>query len=166
MRQELEEQLKRDEDLAPWVSLEGLVPWVSLIVVVPKPKFPGQVRVCMDMHQTNQAIKREQHVTPTIKETIGDLNGGKVFSKLDLNQGCNQLELAPESWYITKFGTRLGLMNYKRLNFGISSKAEIFPGTLNANDDILVFLQDAECPGSLPWDSLSAAERNGLILNK
>ena len=89
-------------------------------------------------------------MTPTIKEIIGDLNGAKVFSKLDLNQGYNQLELAPESRYITTFGTHLGLMRYKRLNFGISSAAEIFqnviretlegiPGTLNISDDILVF---------------------------
>ncbi len=70
-------------------------------MVAPKPKSPGQVRVCVDMRQANQAIKRERHVTPTIKEIIGDLNGAKVFSKLDLNQGYNQLELAPESRYIT-----------------------------------------------------------------
>jgi hypothetical protein len=78
------------------------------------------------------------------------LNGATVFSKLDLNQGYNQLELAPESRYITTFSTHLGLMRYKRLNFGISSAAEIFqntipktldgiPGTINISDDILVF---------------------------
>ena len=52
-------------------------------------------------------------MTPTIKEIVSDLNGAKVFSKLDLNQGYNQLELAPESRYITTFGTHLGLMRYK-----------------------------------------------------
>ena len=150
MRQQLEEQLKRDEDLGVVERIEGPTPWVSPIVVAPKPKSPGQVRVCVDMRQANQAIKRERHVTATIKEIIGDLNGAKVFSKLDLNQGYNQLELAPESRYITTFGTHLGLMRYKRLNFGISSAAEIFqnviretlegiPGTLNISDDILVF---------------------------
>ena len=44
--------------------------------------------------------------TPTIKDLIGDLNGGTVFSKLDLNQ----VELAPKSRYITTFGTHLGLI--------------------------------------------------------
>ena len=65
-------------------------------------------------------------MTPTIEEIIGDLNGAKVFSKLDLNQGYNQLELALESRYITTFGMHLGLMRLKRLNFGTSSAAEIF----------------------------------------
>ena len=88
--------------------------------------------------------------TPTIKEVIGDLNGATVFSKIDLNQGYNQLELAPESRYITTFSTHVGLRRFKRLNFGISSAAEIFQnairetlsgikGAINISDDILVY---------------------------
>ena len=61
---------------------------------------------------------------------IGDLNGAKVFTKLDLNQGYNQLDLAPESRYITTFGTHMGSMRYKRLNFGISSAPEIFQNVI------------------------------------
>ena len=174
VRQQLEEQLKRDEDLGVVGRIEGPTPWVSPIVVAPKPNSPGQVRVYVDMRQANQAIKRERHVTPTIKEIIGDLNGAKVFSKLDLNKGYNQLELTPESRYITTFGTYLGLMTYKRLNFGISSAAEIFqnviretlegvPGTLNISDDILVF-------GKTHDHSLEAVFRRlkerGLTLNE
>ena len=130
--------------------ITGPTPWVSPIVVAPKPKSPGKIRVCVDMRQANKAIKRERHVTPTVKEMIGDLNGARVFSKLDLNQGFNQLELALESRYITTFSTHMGLMRYKRLNFGISSAAEIFQnviretlegidGAINISDDILVF---------------------------
>ena len=86
VRQQLEEQLKRDEDLGVVERIEGPTPWVSPIVIAPKPNSPRQVRVCVDMRQANQAIKRERQVTPTIKEIIGDLNGAKVFSKLDLNK--------------------------------------------------------------------------------
>ena len=96
--------------------ITGPTPWVSPIVVAPKPKSPGKIRVCVDMRQANKAIKRERHVTPTVKKMIGDLNGARVFSKLDLNQGYNQLELALESRYITTFSTHMGLMRYKRLN--------------------------------------------------
>lgn len=82
--------------------------------------------MCVDMIQTNEAIQRERHITQTIKEVIGDLNGAKFFSKLDLNQGYNQLELDPELRYITTFSTHVGLRRYTRLNFGISSADEIF----------------------------------------
>ena len=126
VRKQLEEQLRRDEELGGIERIEGPTPWVSPIVVAPKPKSPGKVRLCVEMRQANKAIKRERHVTPTIKEMIGDLNGAKVFTKLDLNQGYNQLE----SRYITTFGTHMGLMRYKRLNFGISSAAEIFQNVI------------------------------------
>ena len=107
VRKQLEEQLRRDEELGVIERIEGPTPWVSPIVVAPKPKSPGKVRVCVDMRQANKAVKRERHVTPTVKEMIGDLNRARVFSKLDLNQGYNQLELAPESRYITTFGTHM-----------------------------------------------------------
>ena len=176
VRQQLEE-LKRDEELGVVERIEGPTPWVSPIVVAPKPKSPGKVRVCVDMRQANQAIKRERHVTPTIKKIIGDLNGAKVFSKLDLNQGYNQLELAQESRYITTFGTHLGLMRYKRLNFGISSAAETFqnviretlegiPGALNISDDILVFGKTQRAHDQSLEAVFQRLKERGLTLNK
>ena len=130
--------------------VEGPTPWVSPVVVAPKPKQPGKIRMCVDMRQANEAVQGERHITPTIKEVIGDLSGATVFSILDLNQGYNQLELAPESRYITTFSTHVGLRRFKRLNFGISSAAEIFQnairetlsgiqGGINISDDILVY---------------------------
>lgn len=83
---------------------------MSPIVVAPKPKSPGKVRVYVDMRQANKAVKREHHVTPTVTEMTGYLNGARGFSKLDLNQGYNLLERAPVSRYITTFSTHMGLM--------------------------------------------------------
>ena len=100
VRKQLEEQLRKDEELGVIERVEGPTPWVSPIVVAPKPKSPGKIRVCVDMRQANRAVKRERHLTPTIKEVIGGLNGLTMFSKLDLNQGYNQLELTSESRYI------------------------------------------------------------------
>ena len=72
-------------------------------------------RICIDMRAANKAIKRKQHPTPTLNELKTILSGANVFSKLDLNQGYNQLELAEESRYIITFATHLGLYRYKRL---------------------------------------------------
>ena len=130
VRRQLEEQLEKDEENGVIERVDGPTPWVSPVVVAPKPKQPGKIRMCVDMRRANEAIQRERHITPTIKEVIGDLNGAKVFSKLDLNQGYNQLELAPESRYITTFSTHLGLRRFTRLNFGISSAAEIFQNVI------------------------------------
>ena len=61
VRQQLEEQLRKDEELGVIERIEGPTPWVSPIVVAPKPKQPGKIRVCLDMRQANQAVKRERH---------------------------------------------------------------------------------------------------------
>uniref|UniRef100_A0A3Q3ECH9 ribonuclease H n=1 Tax=Labrus bergylta TaxID=56723 RepID=A0A3Q3ECH9_9LABR len=101
------------------------------------------------MRQANTAIERERHITPTMDDVIHELNGATVFSKLDLRAGYHQLELHPDSRYITTFTTHLGLRRYKRLSFGISSAAEVFQNTIcqtlqglsgvkNLSDDIIV----------------------------
>ena len=53
---------------------------------------------------------------PTIDDLIIDLNGAKVFSKLDLLNGYHQLELTDDSRNITTFTTHVGLRRYKRLS--------------------------------------------------
>ncbi|KAK0135266.1 hypothetical protein N1851_028900 [Merluccius polli] len=124
VRQKVEEELKRLEDDDIIEQVTGPTPWVSPIVTPPKPKDPDKVRICVDMRQANVAVQRERHLTPTMDDVIHELNGARFFSKLDLNKGYHQLELHPDSRYITTFTTHLGLRRYKRLSFGISSAAE------------------------------------------
>ena len=126
LRKGLEQELTRLEHEGIIEKVHGPTPWVSPLVVVPKPKNPEKVRLCVDMRVANKAIERERHITPTIDDLINDLNGATVFSKLDLNQGYHQLELAPESRYITTFSTHKSLRRYTRLPYGVSSAAEVF----------------------------------------
>ena len=57
------------------------------------------------MRDADKAIRRTRHVTPTIEELVSDFNGATVFSEIDLRSGHHQLELDPESRYITTFST-------------------------------------------------------------
>ena len=67
IREQLEEQLAKDEEQGVIERVKGPTPWVSPIVVAPK-REPGKIRVCVDMRQANQAIQRKRHLTPTIQE--------------------------------------------------------------------------------------------------
>uniref|UniRef100_H3A6Z3 Gypsy retrotransposon integrase-like protein 1 n=1 Tax=Latimeria chalumnae TaxID=7897 RepID=H3A6Z3_LATCH len=172
IRKELEKQLECDKNLEVIEKTEGPAPWVSPVVVIPKPKSPGKVHVCVDVHQAN---KTRTSYTTTINEIINDLNGAKVFSKLDLNQGYSLL--APESQHITTFSMHVGLRRYKHLNFSISCAAEIFQnairetlsglkGALNINDDILVYGMSTEDHNTNLQAVLQRLREKGLTLHK
>lgn len=175
VRKDIEELIQKDEKLGVIEKAEGPTPWVSPIVVVPK-KDQSKIRVCIDMRAANKAIKRERHPTPTLDELKAILSGASVFSKLDLNQGYNQLELAEESRYITTFATHLGLYRYKRLFFGVNSASEIFQeeisqalagieGAINISDDILCFGLDQQDHDGNLQKVFQRLREKGLTLN-
>lgn len=151
IRKQVEAELDRLKKLDIIEKVDGPTPWVSPIAVAPKPKNPNEIRLCVDMREPNKAILRSRHITPTLDDMILDLNGSKVFSKMDLRNGYHQLELISEdSRNITTFTTHVGLRRYKPMSFGVSSAAEIFQNTLsnalegldgvrNISDDIIVF---------------------------
>ena len=124
MREKVEKELERLEKSDIIEKVDGPTDWVSPIVVAPRKN--GDIRICVDMRKANEAIKRERHITPTIDDITSNLNGAKVFSKTDMNNGFHQCELSPESRNITVFSTHVGLRRYKRLNYGISASPEIF----------------------------------------
>ena len=98
------------------------------------------------MRPANKAIVRENHPLPTCEEMWPLLSGAKVFSKLDIKDAFHQIELAPESRFITTFITKRGLMRYTRLMFGINNAPELFQKTMEkilaGCKNIIVYLDD------------------------
>ena len=148
LREKLDTELERLEKAGIIEKVETATDWVSPTVITPK-KGTDEIRVCVDMGAPNRAIKRVRHVIPTIEDLRHDVNGAKVFSKLDLAKGFHQLELHEDSRGITTFSTHVGLRRFRRLNFGTNSAPEIFheelrkllvgiKGVRNIHDDILV----------------------------
>jgi len=90
------------------------------------PKKNGKIRIVVDARQLNKAILRKRHKTPTIDDLIFKLNGATVFFKADLNNGYRQIELHPDSRFVTTFRTHKSLFPDKRLNIGYCSAAEMF----------------------------------------
>ena len=149
-------------------------PWISPIVAVPKKD--GSVRICVDMRMANMAIKRVRHLIPTVEDISYELNGAKLFSKLDLSQAYHQLELDEQSRHITTFSTHLGLFRYTRLNYGTNAASELFQHTLqqhlqgikgvkNIADDILVFGSTREDHDRALEACLERLSEKGLVLN-
>ena len=64
-------------------------PWCAGMVVVPKKT--GKVRICVDLKPLNKRVLREVHPLPKVDETLAQLSGAKIFSKLDANSGFWQI---------------------------------------------------------------------------
>ena len=69
---------------------EGQITWISEMIVIPKPKKPGQLRIKIDARIANKAIRDNIAITTT-EEITFELNGATVFSELDLSKGFHQL---------------------------------------------------------------------------
>lgn len=78
LRQKVEKELERMEQLDIIEKVEGSTDWVSPIVPVPK-RGSSDIRITVDMRQPNKAIKRERHIMPTIDDIILRLNGANHF---------------------------------------------------------------------------------------
>ena len=97
--------------------------WINPNVI--SKKSSGDIRLCQDMRLVNGAIQRPLTTVPTIEEVKARFAGAERFSKLDLKEAYNQIELAPESRKLTAFYGPDGLYRYKRLNYGTKSSQDI-----------------------------------------
>ena len=87
VNERLEELLKLDVI----EKIQGPTSLVNPLVVVEKPN--GDIRICLDIRQANQAIVREKHPVLTVEETLQEVSYAEIFSKLDLNMAFHQIEL-------------------------------------------------------------------------
>ena len=68
LREKVQSTLHELEQLDIIEKVKGPTPWVSPIAVVPKPS--GEIRLCVDMRRTNEAIVIERHPIPTVDEVL------------------------------------------------------------------------------------------------
>ena len=167
-------KLKELEKLGVIEKVKGPTSWVSPLVTVEKPN--GDVRICIDMRQANQAVIREKHPIPTVEETLQEISDAKVFAKLDLNMAFHQIELHPDSRDITTFASPNGLYRYRRLIFGVNMATEMFqhliwqivsgcPGVCNIHDDIRVVAENHDQLRERVEKVIQKLGENGLTLN-
>jgi len=86
----------------------------------------------MDLKPLNANVLREAHPIPKVDDTLAQLSGETVFSKIDANSGFWQIPLAEESQEYTTFISPFGCYCFKKLPFGISSVPELFQRRMGA----------------------------------
>ena len=152
-------------------EVKGPTPWVSPIVI--DHKKDGDIRICTDMRQANRAIKRSHFHIPTVDKVLQFAQGARFFTQIDLKWGYHQVELKPESRYITAFVSHCGTFQNKRLLFGAVNAAEDFQkimsrcfaglkNVITKSDNILLFGKTQEEHDSCLEALLSRMEECGL----
>ena len=112
------------ESLGIISKVDTPTPWCAGMLVVPKKD--NTVRICVDLKALNMSVLRETHPLPKVDDTLAQLTGAKVFSKLDANSVFWQIPLAEKSRHLTIFITPFSHFCFNKMPFGISSAPEHF----------------------------------------
>ena len=175
LREAIQKELDRLESEDIIEKVEGPQQWVSNLVVIPKKN--GNVRLCLDARVINTAIMRERYPIPTLDSIIDQMNGAKVFAKLDMKEAYTQLELDEESRDITCFNSEEGVYRQKRLVYGINNSFEIFQRSMEQNfgcmkgvkfisDDIILYAKNDDELLQILHKVFEKVRTLGLKLNK
>ncbi|XP_064459074.1 uncharacterized protein K02A2.6-like [Ornithodoros turicata] len=140
--------------------------WATPLVVVRKAE--NQVRLCGDYKVTvNPCIKTDHYPLPVVEDLFAALAGGKVFTVLDLTTAYQQLELHRDSRSLLTVNTHLGLFNFVRMPYGISSAPAIFQSVmdelLKGMKGVVSYLDDVLVAGSSVEE---CAERVEAVLKR
>ena len=142
------------------------------------PKKDGSVRICGDYKTTvNPELQAEQYPLPRIGDIFANLAGGQKFSKIDLRQAYHQLEMEEDSKKYLTINTHMGLFQYNRLVFGITSAPAIWQRTIDQVlegtsgtscilDDMIISGKDDDVHLTNLEEVLQRLQLHGLRANK
>jgi len=111
-------------------------------------KSDGTSRMCQDYRGLNKISIKNSYPLPRIDQLLDRLHGARVFSKLDLQMGYNQIRLEPQDVPKSAFRTRYGLYEYLVMPFGMCNAPATFQRTMNdifrdcLDIFVLVYLDD------------------------
>ena len=120
-------------------------------------KKGGSLTMVVDYRALNEVTIKNKYPLPMINDLFDQLQGAKVFSKIDLRSGYHQLKIREQDIPKTAFTTRYGLYEYTVMSFGLTNAPAYFMSMMNKVfmefldkfvvvfiDDILVYSKNEE----------------------
>jgi hypothetical protein len=118
----------------------------------------GGIRLCIDYRLLNAITKKDRYPILLIKETMANIAGCRIMTKLDIRKAFNKIRIAtPEDEDLLTFCTPLGNYKPKVLQFSLTNGPVTFQRFINNTlfdylnvfctayiDDILIYSQSQE----------------------
>ena len=121
-------------------------PWASNLVIVKK--HNGDIRLCTDWRQLNSATIKDAYPLPHLHQAMDALTGSTWFTTIDCKQGFNQVEIEEADRYKTAFYSTRGLMQYKKMGFGMCNSPATFQRLMELVlsgltwEEVLIYVDD------------------------
>ena len=143
-QEELKKQL--DDLLAKKLIRPSVSPWAAPVLFTEKKDHSW--RMCVDYRALNNVTIKNKYPLPRIEDLFDQLRGAKVFSKIDLQSGYNQIRVREQDIEKTAFATRYGHYEFMVMSFGLTNAPAYFMEAMNSmlhkylDDFVVVFIDD------------------------
>ncbi|GJU71259.1 putative reverse transcriptase domain-containing protein [Tanacetum coccineum] len=116
-------------------------PWGVLVLFVKKKD--GSFRMCIDYRRLNRITVKNRYPLLRIDDLFDQLQGSRVYFKIDLRSGYHQLRVREEDIPKTAFRTRYGHYVFQVMLFGLTNAPAVFMDLMNRTP-ILALLEGSE----------------------
>lgn len=135
------EDLEKKGFIRPSVS-----PWGAPVLFTEKKD--KSLRLCTDYRELNKVTIKNKYPLPRIDDLFDQLQGSKVFSKIDLQSGYHQVKVKCSDIPKTAFSARYGHYEYLVMPFGLKNAPAAFMDLMNRifkpylDKFVVVFIDD------------------------
>jgi len=143
-------------------------------------KKDGSKQMVMDYHNLNDQMVKNNYLLPLITELIDNMGSKKVFTKMDLRWGFNNVRIKEEDEWKRAFITHIGSFEPTIMFFRMTNSPATFQAMMNKIlrdlinkgkvaafvDDVLVRTETEEGHNKIVEEILRRLEENDLYIKK